>query len=84
MMDNTADLGRAMELAAMCDRIKELEAKTVVVGSPEHREARKKKIGLRIDQAIKEISDETVFSPDQIAKLTNVIILLKWALEEAS
>lgn len=55
---------------------------TLIVGSKEHRDARKKEIAARINQAIEEISDEAVFTPDQIAKLNNVLVMLKWAMEE--
>ena len=55
---------------------------TVIVGSPEHKELRRNKLHARFDQVLEEISDEGVFSPDQITKLRNAFIMMRWSIEE--
>jgi hypothetical protein len=57
--------------------------KTMIVGSPEHKEHQKEQIRSRIIQAIEEISDDAVFTPDQQVKLNNAFVIIRWAIEEA-
>lgn len=56
---------------------------TMIVGSAEHKAWQGQRIAERFNQAIEEISDQGVFTDDQIAALNNAIILMRWGVSEA-
>ena len=46
-------------------------------------EWKKEILKVRFEQACDEISDESVFTPDQIIKLQNAFLMMRWGLEDA-
>lgn len=46
-------------------------------------EDQKKALQARFKQAAEELDDESVFSPDQITKLRNALVIMEWGILEA-
>lgn len=74
--------GIADGLGRECADHPRTSASTVVVGSAADKDAKRERLRARLDQALDEISDEGVFSPDQITTLRNAFIILRWGIEE--
>ncbi len=57
--------------------------KTMIVGSSEHREWKRSEVAKVIGDEIEAISDECVFSTDQVHALRNMILGIQRAIEKA-